>query len=126
MNPAPVTANFRVLSFHELQLEWESAIRRITEADNNAFCSGLNREEVIACVRAMECIAGISPLSLLEQIGKSAAASWAFSPSCSMGLLEWLPILIVIHCSLVVVLNLKETVLDSEIIMALPQFDQDL
>lgn len=85
MNPAPMTSSVRVLSWHGLDLDWESVVGIVADAD--AFPGPLTRDDLVACACTMDCTAGLALSSLLPLLGR-AESSWALCHSCALNMLS--------------------------------------
>lgn len=115
---------FRVLCLHGTNFSWVSALCRIGDGNPEAFSGPLSQENLLASVRALDCVSGLELSALLSMVGKDDTNSWSFHHSCVMNLLEWLHVMIIVRKGMFVVLNLHEAVLDTEIMDDLLQLDQ--
>lgn len=122
-NPFPKTNSFRLLCMHSLDMDWESALGNIADADYDAFVGPLTSADLVQSARVLQALPGMSLPALLQALGKTEH-SWGFHHACAMNLLEWFPVLVVMHSFSVVVINLHEAVLDEHLLDDLINIDE--
>ena len=105
-----------------LNLSWESALGKLEEADTTDFPGPLSRDELLECARHLISSSGMPLLSITRMLEHDETA-WTFCHGCVMNLLQWFPVLAVMHKSHIIMLNLHEVVLDEHIVDDLIHLD---